>query len=321
VEPPDFSGWLPIRVYSHNTTPTVDWCWFGDEPLTDPFFEQTVGARMRRPFCLLFRRQTSVEHLLELQQSRPGLSPGGFIFHVSRCGSTLLSQVLASSSRHRVLSEAPPIDEVLRVPANVTDAHRAEWLKGIIHSLGEPRGGAEKYFIKLDSWHLLHLSLIRHAFPDVPFVFLYRDPVEVMVSHQREPGRHMVPGMLRTDLLRIWETRSMDLLEYQARVLSEFYGALLHHCKSGQVRLVNYTELPEAAVAGIPEYFGVEWQGEEKQSARSLLQFHAKHPKFPFENDSLEKQQAATDRIRELADHWLRPIYQQLEQERLGAKR
>ena len=43
----------------------------------------------------------------------------------------------------------------------------------------------------------------RHAFPDTPCVFLYRDPVEVIVSHLGHRGDHMVPGTLPEDIIGI----------------------------------------------------------------------------------------------------------------------
>jgi hypothetical protein len=295
----------------------VEWCWFGDERLADPFFEQTLGARMRLPFCMLLRRETTADLLLELQQMRRGLTPSGFIFHVSRCGSTLFSQVFASSRRHRVISEAPPIDEVLRCPG-IAEDRRREWLGGIIHSLGEPLCGADKYFVKFDSWHALRLPLIRQAFPRVPFVFLYRDPIEVMVSHQQEPGKHMVPGLLRLGLTDLEGSGKIDLAEYQARVLAELYGALLRNAKLGPVRLLNYSELPGAAFSGISEFFGVEWTSEEKEAALATTRFHSKRRGLEFENDSLAKRNAATKRTLELVDRWIQPIYVQLEKERLN---
>ena len=63
---------------------------------------------------------------------------------------------------------------------------RIEWLRGVVSALGQPRLGTEKHlFIKFDAWKVLDLPLIRRAFPAVPWIFLYRDPVEVLTS---QPG-------------------------------------------------------------------------------------------------------------------------------------
>ena len=50
--------------------------------------------------------------------------------------------------------------------------------------------------IKLDAWNIGELPLLRECFPDTPWLFLYRDPLEIAVSHLRRPGMHMVPGMI-----------------------------------------------------------------------------------------------------------------------------
>src|SRR5678816_558328 len=103
------------------------------------------------------------------------------IFHMSRCGSTLVAQMLAALERNIVISEARPIDQVLG--AKVDEERRIAWLRWIVNALAQRRRPAEEFFfIKLDAWHVLHLPLIQRAFPNTPWVFLYRDPIEVMVS-------------------------------------------------------------------------------------------------------------------------------------------
>ena len=44
------------------------------------------------------------------------MRPSGFIFHMSRCGSTVISQMLAALAEHVVVSEAGPIDALARGP-------------------------------------------------------------------------------------------------------------------------------------------------------------------------------------------------------------
>ncbi len=110
----DFEHWIPMRVYWHQARPMVDWGYLGERRFTDPFFEQTIGRCVRHPADLLFRHQTPLEFLGELAERRPGLTPTGFIFHLSRCGSTLISQMLAAAPKHVVISEASPIDAILR---------------------------------------------------------------------------------------------------------------------------------------------------------------------------------------------------------------
>jgi len=310
---PDLTGWMPVRISAARTQSPVDWCWFGDERLTQPFFEQTVAWRMRRPFCRLFRHQTSMESLAALRATRPGLKPAGFIFHVSRCGSTLASQVLASSPRHRVVSEAASIDGVLRWNGpGTTDERRATWLEGMIHALGEPLAGEKQYFIKFDSWHVLQFSLVRRVFPEVPCVFIYRDPIEVLVSHERQPGSQMIPGALGplVDCGARGDDFSFD--EYKVGVLATFFEALLQHRNSGRVLLVDYNEFPAAVLSAIPKVFGVDWSDEELQAAEAATRANAKNPAIRFESDTAAKQSEAADTLRELSGRRLRPLYEHL---------
>jgi hypothetical protein len=89
--------------------------YLGARRFTDPFFAQTINPCVRHP-ADAFRHQTPLENLGEIVASQPGCRPTGFIFHMSRCGSTLLSQMLAAALENIVLSEAGPIDDILRAP-------------------------------------------------------------------------------------------------------------------------------------------------------------------------------------------------------------
>src|SRR5688572_22366488 len=89
-------GWVPARFFWREGKPMVDWCYLGSQRFETGFFEQTIGKCMTRPFNLLFRQQTPIEVLEEWHEIRPGLKPTGLVFHMSRCGSTLVSQMLTA---------------------------------------------------------------------------------------------------------------------------------------------------------------------------------------------------------------------------------
>src|SRR5688500_14155098 len=92
----NFRDWIPVRGYWREDRAFVDWCFLGKERLTEPFFDDSIVKRFRQPFNLLFRHQTPFEFLGELAEFSKGLKPTGFIFHLSRCGSTLVSQMFAA---------------------------------------------------------------------------------------------------------------------------------------------------------------------------------------------------------------------------------
>jgi hypothetical protein len=97
------------------------------------------------------------------------LQPTCLIFHMSRCGSALVAQLLAALPQNVVLSEAGPADDALRAPyriGGVSDGQSVAWLRGVVSALGQqPRPEDRHLFIKFDAWHTRDLPLIERAFP------------------------------------------------------------------------------------------------------------------------------------------------------------
>ena len=115
------TGWIPFRVRP-GPRPMVDWCYLGQERFVAPFFSDTIERCLRQPFNQLFLRQAPIETLVERYRTHPGLEPTAFIFHGSRCGSTLMAQLAAALPETIAISEAPPVDPV--APEFVRDHRR-----------------------------------------------------------------------------------------------------------------------------------------------------------------------------------------------------
>ena len=319
------SGWIPIRIYWKERRPLVDWCWIGTRRFSEPFFDHTIDACQRLPFSNLFRPQTAIEMLRERHEIQPGLEPEGFIFHMSRCGSTLVSQMLAALPKNVVISEAGSIDSVLRAKfrePSLTDEERTDWLRWIVSALGQRRVGDEKHlFIKFDSWSVMDLSLIRRAYPVVPWIFLYRNPVEVLVSQLAHRGAHMVPGGIEPELfgMKLDEVFQMSPEEYCARVLARICDAALQHHQSSAGMMINYDQLPEAVWTRVADFFGLEVSDADMERFRLVANVDAKNPGLGFESDSQPKQNKANKTVRVTAARWLSPVYEQLETARLSS--
>ena len=318
------AGWTPIRFYWQRSSAFMDWCYLGKSRFTDPFFDQTIERCLDNPFNLLFRRQTPMETLGQWHKANPGLPPTGLIFHSSRCGSTLISQMLAALPQNVVISEAAPIDSVLRARfynTGVTDEMRAAWLQWVISALGQRWSGDEKHlFIKFDSWSALDLRVIKQAFPGVPWIFVYRDPVEIMVSQLKRRGAHMVPGLIEAELIGVEASSifQMQPAEFCARMLATICGAALEHNDEGQAMFINYRQLPGVVWSSLLDFFRVEYTAADMDSLRYASQFDAKNPSMHFECDSASKNRAATDQVREMANKWIMPLYERLEATRLS---
>jgi hypothetical protein len=230
-----------------------------------------------------------------------------------------MAQMLAALPQNIVISEAPLIDTALRAnlrDAGVTEQERATWLRGLISALGQARNPDERHlFIKFDSWSILDLPVIREAFPDTPWIFLYRDPVEVMVSQIRQRGSQMVPGVLdaRSLGLDFVTARQISPEEYCARALAAICEAATRYYRAGAAQLVHYRQLPDAVWSSVAGHFGACYTLEEVERMRTVAQFDAKHSGLTFEQDSVAKQQLATDEIRALVERFVKPGYDQLE--------
>jgi hypothetical protein len=307
------AGWLPAAVAGDGAGAQIRWVFMGARRLTEPTYEESVTAAEGRPFNRLFGFSTL---LASLAPPTAALAPSGFIFHMSRCGSTLVAQMLAASPANIVIAEAPPLDAVISVDAaaaGLDAAGHAALLRAMVGALGQPRGEARCVFLKLDSWHIHALPLLRRAFPATPWVFLYREPVEVMVSHRRRAGLQVTPGMLPPSVLggAAWDGGSLE--DYAARVLAAVCERAAHEVAAGGGLLVNYAELPAALGQRILPHFGMTATTDELAAMEAAATRDAKDPLTPFTPDSASKRAAATSEIRAAVARHLAAPYERLE--------
>ena len=306
--------WLPIAVLPAPNATYIDWARFGPEPLRAPFYEDDIRRALRRPFNRAFRYRTGLHDLIAQAETMDSLVPSGFIFHMSRCGSTLTAQMLAALADSIAIAEAAPIDAVVQLARGLPEDDAARTLRAMISAFGRKRSGHERrYVVKLDCWHTLALPLFRRAFPDVPWVFLYRNPVEVLVSQMRQRGMQTVPEYLPPNFYGIAADETVPEEEYCARVLAAICRAILEHRQMSGGLVVNYRDLPDAVGAAILPHFGISCDAAELTSMRQTAQWDAKSPMLPFTADADAKRRAVTDAIRRAADRRLGGIYDQLE--------
>jgi hypothetical protein len=308
----DLATWTPIRVSLSGTTPMVEWCYTGDTQFSDPFFDQTIEWRLRRPFPLLFQQVMPIGETAELVAAAGPAEPAGFVFHASRCGSTLVSQMLAALPDVHMLSEPPPIDTTLRTRftlPGVSDDQLVTWVRTIVLALARP--GTRPVY-KFDSWTTVDLRLIRQAFPDVPWIFVYREPAEIISSQMRVRGAHMIPGALPPGLFGMEIADALGLVpeDYCGRVLAAVLAAALAERERdpGRSLVVNYRRLPAAVLDEIAPLFGLACP--DREAVLGVAGRDAKNPSLPFNPGSkAEPSPAEAD----AAARWALGLYEQLE--------
>jgi hypothetical protein len=311
AEPPR-GDWLPVALLpAGDGDALVDWACFAGAELTDPFFALSAMRATSRPLNRLIPCATRLGVLLD--SPGPVREPDGFVFHQSRCGSTLVARMLGALPRSRSVSEPPPVDSVLQlgVAAGWAMERRSAALRAMISAYGRRDG---PFFVKLDSWHTLALPLFRAAFPKVPWIFLYRDPIEILVSQIRQRGPQTVPQLMPPAFYGLEAAPDDPAEDYCARVLERIASAALEHREGGLA--VDYSELPAAVAERILPHFGVRADGEAMAAAARR---DAKDPNRVFRPDSAEKRTAASDSVKAAAAAHLDPVYSALEAWRAAA--
>jgi hypothetical protein len=281
IEAPE--GWTPVKVSVRDSRAVAEWIYTGSLRFTEPFFQDTVNVARRSPFTALMRREMP----LEVADSIPGLAPTGFIFHMSRCGSTLVAQMLAALDRTVVVSEASAVDDVIQAGLSAPDFPREErirWLRQVVAALGQLRTGRESlYFLKLDAWHIHHLAAIREAFPGVPWVFVHRKAEEVVASQLRQPGM-LARGVMdpRVLLLSREDVTALSREQWCARVIGDFLKAADAFRGDPDGLFIDYTQLPEAVWGPVASHFGVRFSEEERRRMQEAARFDSKSPGLVF---------------------------------------
>ena len=329
--PHDTAGWLPIEIAFDPqpavvTEAPVKWLEFGSTPLAEPFFSQTA-ANLRKLPQPAREIETDIETMLRISARLPAVRPAGFIFHVSHCGSTVLSNALKLAPHAVVASEPTALARLARRYADPPSAYlKARWndtrrtlLDSVCRLLAHYRTGeTQPLVIKFASLNLMGMKTVRSCWPDTPCVVLVRNPAEVMVTALREQGwmawkadANLASEIFGwTDLPRPLTEMSGE--EYCARALGRLLGSALdtvdENCK-----VIDYEDLNRKRIGDIASFFGLELPGENESLDR-VLAYYAKDPESrrPFQDDCRRKRRLATPAVHEAAQQWAMPAYSEL---------
>lgn len=315
-------AWLPERC-AIEAGFAVDWYHYAGERLNEPFFTDSRDRAGMRPFNMLFRYRTAFGDFLQAEREG-ALAPDGFIFHMSRCGSTLAAQMLGALPDTITVSEPEPLDMVVQLPLvaqGVSDDLHVDAIRAMVAALGRNRSGdSQRYFIKLDSWHTLALPAFRRAFPDVPWIFLYREPIEVLVSQERMRGTQTAPGVLPPQIFGFTEAEmALPDVDYIARVLARTCDAVVDNWHLGGGLAVDYRELPEAMFTRVLPHFGVTLTPDERAAMEAASGRDAKAPDTAFKADSAKKREEASPATRAAAERHMAATHARLQALNAGA--
>ena len=231
----------------------------------------------------------------------------GFIFHVSRCGSTLTAKAIARSDAHVVINQGGPLqrgfwaywtDDFHKPLEPTPDALRM--FRNLVFAIARPRTPEQvRTFVKFISWNTLYMDFVAKAFPEVDSLFLYRDPVEVIASVFRDTTAILVAketeqaGMLTG--LPAGDAQAMSDVAYLAQCYARYFDVAL---ATNQVHIANYTELsPDTFPTILKGGLAFDPPQEDLTTMLEQFQFHSKDDgnKQAFKDDSADKQASISE--------------------------
>jgi hypothetical protein len=323
TEPEKLKSWLPVDAIIEGGQPAIEWMDLGDVEFREPFFNETLvraNAIRKRPTVV-----TELDALLQLEKISDSLEPSGFIFHSSRCGSTLLANACRALSRSIVIAEAPVLDKI--ASRFFTDAERDSpkelpyklFLRAAVSALGQRRCGDEQhYFVKFACTTTLQMNRIRNIWPDVPFIFLYRDPVEVIVSNLKTIPEWMLPESNPATAAAIVgvsenEVSKLSPEEFCARALGRFFATAQSN-RSDRTKFINYPALTPETIIEAVEFFGVVSVAEEVDAIRRVSRLYSKDltGRQTFASDTDSKRASASNDVIKAANQWAQAEYERL---------
>jgi len=314
VDAAALAAFTPISLNLTPQAPSVDWGDLAGLRFSEPFFDQTVERWAGGSAPRLVRTDLAA---LEALDAAPSLDPAAFVFHLSRCGSTLVSRLLARVPGMVVVAEPKPLNTLLLAgPETLGEAGTTRLLRLLVRALGRRRFGDERHYVlKLSSWNICRLDLFRRAFPDAKLIWVQREPAEVLASLMADPPGWLALGRAPELAERLFglappELPALDPPGFCVRALAAMLAAA--EAAGDAALTVDYRELPDAVWTRIAPFLGRALGADEIAPLREEARYHSKHrDRRLFTGDPPERR-ALPAALRALAAEWLGPRYRAL---------
>jgi hypothetical protein len=237
----------------------------------------------------------TVQEFIEKYENIDNNKKLGFIFHMSRCGSTLFSNLLNVSGNTVVYSEPTIINAILDPEKDIKN--KGHLVKAAINALsGFSLDSTNCTVIKFRSWNVFFIDEIFSMFRYVPTVFIHRNGLEILSSVCSKP-----PGWLRArktnakffaEMLKIPLSKiiAMSDEEYVLNVLKSFVDKILTYKRQKIVNL-DYLNLKNDFMKVSENVYTITYSGEEKILLNQKMDTYSKDGKTAFAEDSIKKQE------------------------------
>lgn len=318
----------------------LDFTEYRKDPSSYPMFRDLVYKQCKTHNSFTYDLHTIVKLATAYDTTAiRALEPSAFIFHESRCGSTLIANALTamSPSDHIVYSESQPALAALKVcgiGGKQCPPYRAvELFQDVVYLMGRTADptGEKKLFFKIQSMATKYISVAVEAFPDTPWVFVYRDPVQVMMSQFQRGVRSAICVRQLVDVPKEAievlkgmgkKIRDLNPFEKCAFHLSTLCEAALNSLSqsNGQGIAVNYEGITNKLIDTVfPDHFQLEMTEEKRQRIIEVSGHYSKsrgpQKGKEWKEDSEEKEDMATPKIKEACELFLYSNYNSFENE------
>ncbi|XOB61223.1 hypothetical protein ACMC56_11475 [Campylobacterota bacterium DY0563] len=276
-------NFYPMGISYRYKESTIIWQEILSNRFLKPFFsDETRGSK---------KKYLSWKALKEIIFSSKCLEPKGFIFHTSRCGSTLLSNALSSLERNIVIKESPFIHDILtsNYKEKISKNELKQRFKDAVKVLGRKRFDFEEnFYIKFNCWEIANIDFIRKLYPNVPILILYRKPKEILSSHKKITGIQMVPQLLKGKLFDSI-TNDIPFDKYPLNVLEIIFEYCQLQKDKSSVMFVNYQDIKNLFFSKIAPFFDLNLDDNEIELIKSGFEFYSKNQTEKFDQSKDEK--------------------------------
>ena len=334
--PPRF--WAPVSIAGvEHGDPRVSLCklafdTYWRDPSKTPMFRDLASASR----C--GRGRTGTLNQLYEDMRKKGIKPvkpSGFVFHESRVGSTLVANMLAAVPTNIVYSESAPPPAVLNHCRSCSKQRKTDILQKLIALMGaSPTNYHTHLFFKFQSATVPNIRSLLDAFPETPWLFVYRDPVQTMMSHfkngvgngpclrqRRSPPPATIKILKAESAAKASRTSPENYCAAHLAMLTS--SALDADGSSDRGLLVDYASMPGALEAYVfPKHFGLSLAPEDALRTHAASSVYSKarggRKAGAWESDNEKKERAATPAIKSAAATYLQPTFERARQATLS---
>ncbi|MEM1155109.1 MAG: hypothetical protein AAGI44_13305 [Pseudomonadota bacterium] len=307
------ADWTPIR-FTASTAPKPDlitWASVGTGPFNMPFFDDEIDGRLSDSEWFVSRADMVKQYAM----NHPGVPLRGIVWHMSRCGSTLARNLLAETDVSVAIGEPSVVNSILG-KALQEDGHKmiSELLCPVITAIFRPNiDTLQRGYLKCSSWNILLSRSVQEALPDIPAIFVHRDPLLVLASLESQPAGFMDDP---TPYYGHFGIRPHpDRRTQTANILAGFLQAALDAETRGYCRFVAYDDILNRMLNGdLPEYFGYKVNPSTRERMIRCALRSSKNLANTFTPDEHAKRAlaASTPGLEALSQKHLGELYQEV---------